>query len=71
MQVNSGGFTVRLDDNGIEGQFEVRRNKEWKFDTKTMTHTKGETTYRLEQPVTVTIASVIPVLRDIKFNLCE
>lgn len=71
VQVNSGGFTVRLDDNGIEGQFEVRRNKEWKFDTKTMTHTKGETTYRLEQPVTVTIASVIPVLRDIKFNLCE
>lgn len=71
VQVNSGGFTVRLDDNGIEGQFEVRRNKEWKFDTKTMTHTKGEATYRLEQPVTVTIASVIPVLREIKFNLCE
>lgn len=71
VQVNSGGFTVRLDDSGIEGQFEVRRNKEWKFDTKTMTHTKGEMTYRLEQPVTVTIASVIPVLRDIKFNLCE
>lgn len=71
VQVNSGGFTVRLDDNGIEGQFEVRRNKEWKFDTKTMTHTKGEMTYRLDQPVTVTIASVIPVLRDVKFNLCE
>lgn len=71
VQVNSGGFTVRLDNNGIEGQFEVRRNKEWKFDTKTMTHTKGEMTYRLEQAVTVTIASVTPVLRDIKFNLCE
>ena len=71
VQINSGGFTVRLDDNGVEGQFEVRRNKEWKFDTKTMTHTKGDKTYRLEQPVTVTIASVIPVLRDIKFNLCE
>ena len=71
VQINSGGFTVRLDDNGIEGQFEVRRNKEWKFDTKTMTHTKGDKTYRLEQPVMVTIANVVPVLRDIKFNLCE
>jgi exoribonuclease-2/ribonuclease R len=72
VQVNSGGFTVRLDDNGIEGQFELRRNnKEWKFDTKTMTHTKGDKTYRLEQPVTVTIASITPVLREVKFNLCE
>ncbi len=71
VQVNSGGFTVRLDDCGIEGQFEVRRNKEWKFDTKTMTHTKGEVTYRLEQPVSVTIATITPVLRDVKFNLCE
>lgn len=71
VQVNSGGFTVRLDDSGIEGQFEVRRNKEWKFDTKTMTHTKGDSSYRLEQGVTVTIASVTPVLREVKFNLCE
>ena len=71
VQVNSGGFTVRLDDNGIEGQFEVRRNKEWKFDTKTMTHKKGDVPYRLEQAVTVTIASITPVLREVKFNLCD
>ena len=71
VQVNSGGFTVRLDENGIEGQFEVRRNKEWKFDTKTMTHNKGDVTYRLEQAVTVTITSITPVLREVKFNLCD
>ena len=71
VQVNSGGFTVRLDDCGIEGQVDVRRNKEWKFDTKTMTHTKGETTYRLEQKVNVSIASVVPELREVKFTLCE
>ena len=70
VQVNSGGFTVRLEGNGIEGQVDVRRNKEWKFDTKTMTHKHGEKTYRLEQPVTVTIASITPVLREVKYNLC-
>jgi exoribonuclease-2/ribonuclease R len=71
VQVNSGGFTVRLDDNGIEGQVEVRRNKEWKFDTKTMTHKKGDMPYRLEQKVQVTIASITPVLREVKFSLCD
>jgi exoribonuclease-2 len=71
VQVNSGGFTVRLDDCGIEGQVDVRRNKAWKFDTKTMTHSHVEKTYRLEQSVTVTIASITPVLREVKFNLCE
>jgi len=71
VQVNSGGFTVRLADNGIEGQVDVRRNKEWKFDTKTMTHTKGETTYRLEQNVSVVVATITPVLREVKFTLCE
>lgn len=71
VQMNSGGFTVRLDDTGIEGQFEVRRNKEWKFDTKTMSHKKGEKAYYLDQSVTVTIASISPVLREIKFTLCE
>jgi exoribonuclease-2/ribonuclease R len=70
VQVNSGGFTVRLDGSGIEGQVDVRRNKEWKFDTKTMTHKHIEKTYRLEQPVTVTIANITPVLREVKFNLC-
>jgi exoribonuclease-2 len=70
VQVNSGGFTVRLDGCGIEGQVDVRRNKEWKFDTKTMTHKHVEKTYRLEQPVTVTIANITPVLREVKFNLC-
>jgi exoribonuclease-2 len=71
VQVNSGGFTVRLDNCGIEGQVDVRRNKEWKFDTKTMTHKHGEKTYRLEQPVTITIATITPVLREVKFNLCD
>ncbi|MBL4800053.1 MAG: VacB/RNase II family 3'-5' exoribonuclease [Oleispira sp.] len=71
VQVNSGGFTVRLDDCGIEGQVDVRRNKEWKFDTKTMTHSKGEVTYRLEQKVNVSIAGITPVLREVKFTLCE
>ena len=71
VQVNSGGFTVRLDDCGIEGQVDIRRNKEWKFDTKTMTHTKGDATYRLEQKVKVSIASITPVLREVKFTLCE
>jgi exoribonuclease-2 len=71
VQVNSGGFTVRLDNCGIEGQVDVRRNKEWKFDTKTMTHNYGEKTYRLEQPVTITIANITPVLREVKFNLCD
>jgi exoribonuclease-2 len=71
VQVNSGGFTVRLDNCGIEGQVDVRRNKEWKFDTKTMTHKYGEKTYRLEQPVIITIANITPVLREVKFNLCD
>jgi exoribonuclease-2 len=71
VQVNSGGFTVRLDNCGIEGQVDVRRNKEWKFDTKTMTHKHVEKTYRLEQPVTITIANITPILREVKFNLCD
>jgi exoribonuclease-2/ribonuclease R len=73
VQVNSAGFTVRLDDNGVEGLFETRRNKDWKFDTKTLTHThkKGEeeTTYRLDQSVEVLIDKVNPVNREVKLIL--
>lgn len=73
VQVNSSGFTVRMDANGLEGVVETRRNKEWKFDTKTMTHShqKGEetTTYCLDQPVQITIEKVTPVLREIKVSL--
>lgn len=72
VQVHSGGFTVRLDESGIEGQVEVRRNKsEWKFDTKTMTHKKGDMPYRLEQDVNVQVASISPVSREVKFTLVE
>lgn len=72
VQVNSSAFTVRLEGCGIEGQVEVRRNKgEWKFDTKTMTHKKGEATYRLEQAVNVSIATISPVTREVKFTLVE
>jgi hypothetical protein len=36
-----------------------------------MTHKHVEKTYRLEQPVTITIANITPVLREVKFNLCD
>lgn len=72
VQVNSSGFTVRLDDNGIEGIIETRRGKgEWKFDTKTLSHSRGEQSYRLDQAVKVTIQSVNPVTREIKLALCN
>ncbi len=70
--VNSGGFTVRLDDTGVEGFVETRRMAgKFSFDSTAMTLSSADQSFRLEQPVSVRVEQVEPAKRSIRFTLCE
>lgn len=70
-QVNSRGFTVRLDATGIDGFVELARGAEkFSFDPAALALSSPLRTFRLEQPVRVTVQSVDIKRRSIRFVLC-
>ncbi|WP_221796835.1 VacB/RNase II family 3'-5' exoribonuclease [Oceanobacter mangrovi] len=68
---NQSSITVRLDDFGIDGQIDRRKAKEWSFDSKTFTHSKGEEAFVIGQAVRVSIENIDPAKRELKFKLCQ
>lgn len=64
------GFTVRLDDTGIEG-FVTTKDLEGKyaFDPVTLALSNGERRFALDQPVTVKLAEADAQRRSIRFQL--
>ena len=67
--VTQQGFGVKLDDTGIEGFVQVPKSVKKAFDAKRMTLTVGETTYKLDTPVEVTIAEGLVAKRRIRFEV--
>lgn len=69
-QINSNGFTVRLDDNHIEGFVETRLLKEkYSFDPMRLRLKSKTRTIELEQAIEVTVQEVDIKLRNIKYTL--
>lgn len=69
VHMNSQSFTVRLEDNGIEGTIDRRKAKDWTFDTKTLSHYKGDERFMLNQAVRVSVAEIKTSNRTVRFNL--
>ncbi|HEY7773471.1 MAG TPA: VacB/RNase II family 3'-5' exoribonuclease [Marinagarivorans sp.] len=67
--VTQQGFGVKLDDTGIEGFVQIPKNVSKTFDAKRMTLTIGETTYRLDTPIEITIAEGLPEKRRVRFEV--
>ncbi len=70
VQVNAGGFQVRLDDTGLVG-FVSARDMEGKFSFDPVTHrlSNAEQTFQLEQTVKVRFREVDQERRQIRFDL--
>lgn len=69
-QVNSNGFTVRLDQHLVEGFVETRQLQEkFSFDPMRLRLKSDRCTIELHQAVNVTIASVDRKQRSIRFQL--
>ena len=59
VQINSRGFTVQLDDNGIEGVVETRAlDEKFSFDPMRLRLRSATRSFQLLQPVTVVIENV-------------
>jgi ribonuclease R len=57
--VNSSGFNVRLDDNGLEGFVDLRKDPEkFSYDKWTASLTSTTRRFQLEQPVELTFLSM-------------
>ena len=57
--INSSGFTVRLDDTGLEGLVDLRREPEkFSYDKWTASLTSSTRRFQLEQPVELTFRGV-------------
>ncbi len=70
--LNSSGFTVRLEESGIEGFVDTRKRPEkFSFDQTLMRLTSGERSYQLEQRVRVTVAAVDVKRRSVQLALQE
>lgn len=70
VHMNSSGFTVRLDNTGIEGTIDRRKaGNGWTFETKTLTHRNEEQRFVLGQAVRVKLADVQPQARIARFVL--
>ncbi|MDF1763535.1 MAG: VacB/RNase II family 3'-5' exoribonuclease [Oleibacter sp.] len=69
VHMNSNSITVRFDDTGIEGSIDRRKAKDWTFDSKTMTHSKNEERFVLNQALRVIVQEVIPEKRSLKLRL--
>lgn len=69
-QINSRGFTVRLDDNGIEGFVETRSlGKKFSFDPMRLKLNSEDLSLQLDLPVTILIKEVDCDQRSIQFAL--
>ncbi|WP_157729891.1 VacB/RNase II family 3'-5' exoribonuclease [Bacterioplanes sanyensis] len=72
LHMNASNFTVRLDDTGIEGTIDRRKQrKEWTFDTKTLSHYKDDQRFVLGQAVKVRIHQLDADKRQIQFALAN
>lgn len=69
VHMNSGGFTVRLDNSGIEGTIDRRKASGWTFETKTITHRSENGLFMLGQNVRVKLQDVQPKARSARFIL--
>ena len=59
VHVNSSGFNVRLDDNGLEGFVDLRKDPEkFSYDKWTASLTSTTRRFQLEQPVELRFAGV-------------
>ena len=73
IHVNSSGFNVRLDDNGLEGFVDLRKDPEkFSYDKWTASLTSTTRRFRLEQPVTVSyLGAAAEDLYQARFALVE
>jgi len=70
LHMNSSGFTVRLDDNGIEGTVDLRPDQEkFSFDRWRVTLTSTTRRFQLEQAVVVQVEAIDTEQRSIGFKL--
>ena len=71
-QINSRGFTVRLEDNGIEGFVETRTlNKKFSFDPMRLKLNSESLSLQLDMAVKVIIHEIDNEQRSIRFKLAE
>ena len=70
--INSSGFTVRLDDNGLEGLVDLRKDPEkFSFDKWTASLTSSTRRFALEQAVEVKFLGVDESLHQSQFALVD
>ena len=70
--ISSSGFNVRLDDNGLEGFIDLRKDPEKSsFDKWTASLTSTTRRFTLAQPVTIWCSGFDPKTRVIHFELAE
>lgn len=70
LHVNGGGFTVRLEDTGIEGFVDVRSlGGKHRFDANLLSLSNDNHQYCLDQAVRVKVESIDAWSRDIRFQL--
>ncbi len=70
VHMNASNFTVRLNDTGIEGTIDRRKQrKEWTFDTKTLSHYKDDQRFILGQTVRVRVHQLDADRRQLQFAL--
>ncbi len=70
--LNSSGFSVRLDENGIEGFVDTRKRPgKYSFDQTLMRLTGGDGTFQLEQRVRVSVTGVDVRKRSVQLALVE
>ncbi len=68
--INSSGFSVRLNDTGLEGFVDLRQDPEkFSFDRWTASLTSTTRRFALEQPVEVTFAEVVAEDRSLRFEV--
>ena len=70
-QINSGGFTVRIEESGIDGYVDLRKHpQKFSFNPQQLTLTsKQGLSFQLEQTVDVMIGEIDASARSIQFTL--
>jgi len=66
---NQSSITVRLEDFGIDGQIERRKQKDWTFQSKTLSHMNGDQRFDIGQVVRVRVEQINPLNRELKLAL--
>ena len=70
--INSSGFTVRVDDNGLEGLVDLRKDpQKFSFDKWTASLTSSTRRFALEQAVEVKFLGVDESLHQCQFSLVD